>query len=389
MRSDPAASQKPAAAEASPPPAGRIDPADAPKVQSLTTADEFELAFAGIAYDVAPTTEPTPAKKAPSFASALGSPQNPIVLDEDRPRHQRVKPKRDYGSQLKDLYLPLIMIAAGLVLSFVAASLSQSKGPLPAFAIAIISMATDVVVVFGAMFAAASMLDLGLGAMGPAVLKLLAIAILPGAIADLLGRVTTDLESLALNWGICLFLYYALMSYLFEMDGGEIRVATGIIFIARIATYLLLAAIFMRHTPLGPRPTPKGPQTTAAANIAANNDARIVAFNDQHAKNTIADRNAIEAMQWCDYDRRMHVGARMSNAALRKLTEQFYAAGAKKVWVADLKATGDLYICQEMLVEMPDDPQSRRQTLAVMDAFSKAPTPSTDLGNHYLDLSLK
>ena len=118
------------------------------------------------------------------------------------------------------------LIVVGAILSFVDAWLQGFRSPLAIGGYVVILTGLNLVLIFGALMIAVRLLDLGLGSLGTASLKIVAVAILPAAVSGIIGHWTFGL----MTWSIAAVCYYFLLYYLFEMDGQEMMIVTSIIF---------------------------------------------------------------------------------------------------------------------------------------------------------------
>jgi hypothetical protein len=233
-----------------------------------------------------------------------------------------------------------------------------------------------------------------LGTLGPALLKLLAIAILPGAIAGILGHVTFGLA----NWGITLLCYYCLLYYLFELDASEMRITTAIIWGMRFVSRLIIiafAASFLggvnsgRVRQIGTLNSYANPASgTSSLGNGVVSPPGGFAGTDRQAAVTISIGNAVEALEWCKPEETKHMGRVVPKSTMLSVAKSFYTAGARKVWAANPSLERGQEFCGEFIVEMPDDTAARKNVLMVKAAFEKQPTPMPDKGNHFLTIML-
>ena len=97
-----------------------------------------------------------------------------------------------------------------------------------------------------------------------------------------------------------------------------------------------------------------------------------------------------EARAWCDPKNANHVGFEMSTKDMLKLANDLYAAGATKVYVADIIELGAKKTSATMVVQLPKDPNARAKVLAREKEFeeSEGGEGSPDVGQKYLLMTL-
>ena len=89
--------------------------------------------------------------------------------------------------RFREMVLPSGLIAIGLVLTFVEARLFLGNwNPIALVAYVAITTVINLAMIFAALLLTARLLDLGLGEIGPALLKIAAVAILPSAVGGII-----------------------------------------------------------------------------------------------------------------------------------------------------------------------------------------------------------
>ena len=94
------------------------------------------------------------------------------------------------NAQITDYYAPIALIAAGLITYFFDARLFGIHNLIFAFFFVVIKAVINLVLVFTGLMIGVKLIDLGLGRIGPAMLKIAAVALLPGALGDIIGYYT-------------------------------------------------------------------------------------------------------------------------------------------------------------------------------------------------------
>lgn len=212
---------------------------------SREVADEFEDAFAGGEYEVAPPPEPVarapvappgaiassaPSARPPVVAASRSAPASP-VLGYSAPKVPR-KTHADEEeiirkARITDLYVPIGLILLGTALSFVDAYIRGVRSIGSATVYVGVVTAVNIVLIFAAMLLAVFLINLGLGSVGTAVLKAAALGILPAAVASIVSHYTFGF----ITWGASALFYYLMLFYLFELDGQEMRIVATIIWL--------------------------------------------------------------------------------------------------------------------------------------------------------------
>ena len=139
----------------------------------------------------------------------------------------------------RDLYAPIALIIAGFVLAFVDASMHEIHNPVMMSVYVAVTTVVNVAMVFAALLAAVQIMGLGLGPLWTALLKIAAVAILPGAVAGIIAHFGM------LTWALSAILYYALLSYFFDMEGTEIYLSTAIIWVVRFILSLVFTILIL------------------------------------------------------------------------------------------------------------------------------------------------
>lgn len=345
-------------------------------------------------YELAPPTRPAPAR--PSQLEELASAVAPTLAYAGPPppvRRSLAEQEAHRASRVTDLYAPLALIVVGVVLSFVDAAARGLRTPGVATLYVILSITMNLALILPALMLATRLLDLGLGLLWTAMLKIAAVAILPGAVAGILSVYTFGL----LTWGISLLGYYAILAYLFEMDGREIRITTMIIWCMRFIVNLLIVGVVLSALLNGRKPpsaalaagsTPGSGLIPPAAGVGLSDDGDSPEDADAAAEQMVASPRAVEARKWCTLSPDSHIALQLNAAQLADLVEKFYAAGAVRVWCAKISSLGEAQLCPELIVELPHSPGARRAALDVSDRFSHQASPTPDNGARYLTVNL-
>jgi hypothetical protein len=135
--------------------------------------------------------------------------------------------------RFREMVLPSGLIAIGLVLTFVEARLFLGNwNPVALVAYVAITTVINLAMIFAALLLTARLLDLGLGEIGPALLKIAAVAILPSAVGGIIREGLSPFGGY-LAFGVTIVAYWFLLWLHFEMDFQEMTICTAIIWVIR------------------------------------------------------------------------------------------------------------------------------------------------------------
>ena len=328
-------------------------------------------------------------------AAPLG-PSVPSMLGYMGTGRQPLKQEAVKGSPVKDLIAPIVLIVVGVLALYFEGWWMDIRNPVVLTGFVLAKALINLPLVFIAMLMAVRMIDLGLGPIGPALVKIAAVALLPSAVAGTIGG-----ESWALRFALSLATCAALMAYLFEMDYHEIVISVGIIWtIQTWLTMLILGLIFSlggagagRHltamaNPRGaPTPPPPGyvvPHISAEQQAAL--DRSYAELNE--ANEDIRSGRCYLARIWLKIERH-EAPPGMTNQQVIDWADKFYAAGSTRVWVTDVERFEEgRQVCTKMLVESPPDDKIRAAIVKVRDQLHKPELPTADQDIPYLIIPL-
>lgn len=374
-----------------PPPPPAQDTSDDPFESLVAQAEEYALSEEA----AKPSKQSKPAARQQTGAAggaAVLVPASPVLA------YARAVPRKmDDGSRdamLKDIYIPLGLIVAGVLGRFTDASVHGLHNPLVMTVFVMITCTINLVLIFTALLIAVKLLDLGLGNIGPAMLKICAVALLPAAIGDMIRYYAFGFVA----WGATLLMYYVLLYYLFELDGHEMRIVVAIIWLMQTwVSFIILALLFgamgigLRASPRGGLPLhgfQSGPARSLVANNGSAGDENAAPLDpDQTAAKEISDGTAVEFLKWIQPD--THTVMRGSRQTVLDQADKFYAAGAKRVWAMKIENRNSLEICHEMVIELPDTPINRRAVRKAVYGFDLPETAGDpDAGKRFIHLPI-
>jgi hypothetical protein len=372
----------------------------APPPPDASGGEDFEDLFgsAQAAYEMAPPltppsqSKPPVARTAPASSGGGGGPTSPLLGYAGAAPRSAQKQQDAKAAAVSELYIPIAMIIVGLVAYLFDAHQRGAKDAVTASVYVFISCGLNLVLVLAAVMIGVKTIGLGLGAMGPALLKIAAVAILPGALGDIIYwyvglRIVSAL--------ITLFMYYGLLMWLFDMDAGEVRIVTGMMFAVRWVLSIfvvgaILAGVGFNGTTIGGRPIGGASKSMYSGDESADDvpdDVNMSASElDKFCEDAIAKTTeTFEAHEWLVPKYPDHEGLGYSQSQLRKVVDDLQVAGAKKVWVASIeKGERGAELCTRLIVEMPADPGKRGDCLYVRDRFESREEPSKDTGGKYI-----
>ena len=287
------------------------------------------------------------------------------------PSPTRGQANNNLGEPVKDLYIPLGMFLLGVILAFIETRVAWGiRDFIPALITTLIFVVLNIVLVFGAIMIAVKMLDLGLGPVGPAMLKIAAIAVLPGAVAGVfeasfgfgggwLGRIAG------------LLLTYVIFMWLMELDGHETRICTAIIWLVRtFGTGLIIFGLVGALGISAQRLTPiiAGGGGAAQEQEFGPYGGRYLSAKemDTLATRLLAAPRAMEAGAWlagAPPEKRLFKSAR-EGTALDNL-KYLHDIGAKKITVtlATVETEGEGEWAQQLVIELPASKEARQGIL--------------------------
>ena len=381
-------------------------PAAAPEDDFAKLVSEAEYELATAPPPPPPTRRVTTAPLAPAAASAgRPAPASPLLA------YGRAAPRVvvDEGTQralVTDFYIPIGLIVVGLIAYYFDAVLMGFKNPVSAGVFVILNCVANSIMIMCAMLVAVKVIDLGIGPIGTASLKIVAVALLPAALADIIGYL---IGVRLVGRGIALLIYYLLLLGLFDMDGGDVRIVTAIMWVLLIWVRLLLITVLFSAlgSSLPSMPIRVAGRSLIAADGMADGTAtgsdkvnptyfESVHINkengnetpvkpeevDQQANDLLTAGKTTEAKLWLDNSH--HISRIMQKKAMQMRVDQIYQAGARRVYIADIETVGPDDFASQYLIELPDDPAARKTTLKMADDMNQAIKPTADDGRKFI-----
>jgi hypothetical protein len=120
----------------------------------------------------------------------------------------------------------------------------------------------------------------------------------------------------------------------------------------------------------------------------AGNSRRAAADMDALCAESLAAPNHREAREWCSDP--SSAGFEMSRDDMLKLAEEFYTAGAEKVYVTDIEQVEQSNVSASMVVVLPTEGAARKNVFKAEAKFAEriGEAPIGDIGQKYVMLSL-
>jgi hypothetical protein len=159
----------------------------------------------------------------------------PVVPYRGSTRRDEEESEIERKSQFIDLWLPISLIVIGVMFHF-AQEMYFSDDPIEGMTqavskVGILLVGKMILIALGCLIAI-KILDIAFGSPGPAVLKLAAIALAPGALGGILTYVMGGgFVAVIAGAVLSIIIYWALFKVLFDLDFGEIMALVTIIWL--------------------------------------------------------------------------------------------------------------------------------------------------------------
>jgi hypothetical protein len=273
------------------------------------------------------------------------------------------------GQPFQDLYLPIGLFLVGVLLTFLEARFALHIRDI-SFALGYTGVMTmiNLVLVFIGIMIATKLMDLGLGPVGPALLKIAAIAVLPGAVANLIGAAIPAGGSY-IGWFISLLIIYGMFMGLLDLDFQETMICTAIIWIVRTwAGYALVMLILGGFGLM--LPGSGGGGSSSSVPSAPKVRSVTVKELDAVAAKALASGTAKEAKAWAaaTTDQQPREIPNGYNASAGDFAQALYDLGAKAVTVTREKKAKDSTTLEarQLVIELPPGKAARRKVFRAM-----------------------
>jgi hypothetical protein len=217
-------------------------------------------------YDFAPGANVPPSAPQPA---PLPPAAEPPVLAYSRPAPKRAGQAARFdpsdpfeGNKFKNLYFPLALVAGTALFNFLTEGLSSHNAALGMVAASVqmvIKLVVEIPVMLIACLLAVKFLDAAFGPLGPAIIKLSAIALVPDAAQDLIilpayvighasgnprGIPVDTMLGAIIGWVLSLIVYFRLFMYFFDLELGEAyRLIIFVWFVRLVLVWLVMMAV--------------------------------------------------------------------------------------------------------------------------------------------------
>jgi hypothetical protein len=347
------------------------------------------LAVAGAAPDVAPAP-PRRATSARAVAGAGGAAGKPNLLGYAQMGggRRRLADQDEEGSgdiffsPVRDIYIPGGLVVLGMALStfYLLYNNQVDNIGTALVAVAIFSLISLILTVPGVLVTI-RMFDLGIGPIGPGILKLAACAIAPGAIADVISLVFTGSLGGYIGWCISVAITFIIFMKLLDMDFIETMFCTCIIFVIRTwIVYAIMIALFggilgpaFGRSALGGGGGGGGGRINLAGEVHIDDDEsldNIHARESDEAAMALLATGGVDGKQWIEADPN-RVLVKQSREKSLEIIRGFYAAGVHEVRVWPHPDARGHETVNLMIVVPIDDKAVRARTIELLKKLAK------------------
>jgi hypothetical protein len=348
---------------------------------------------------------------APAAVASSAGPMNMLAYAGARRSHvikggEKVV-DNNIGDPVKDVAIPSALFLLGVLVTFCEARYGRGMtGIAEAMAFTGFMVLFNIALVFAGIMIAVKVADLGLGPIGPALLKIAAISVLPGAVAGMLLHVV-GLNGVFIVWIVSLILTYGMFMGMLGLDLRETLMCTGIIWVVRTwvgyaLVGLLLGALFSSNSGSGTMAKISSGGLTmmsgsSAAPLKAPTTGPKVTAADLDAKSMAAlnaSKDAMEARAWVAAGTEAHpheVDRFTNNSTSKGVIDNLYAEGALRVMITKTKYDGDYqYRARQFVITLPPGKGTREGLISwgrfMVHAIGGSSQP--DVGQKYLLVDL-
>lgn len=334
---------------------------------------------------------PAPALARPAVAMAAGVAPAAVAGGVPRTlgyagRNPQVATKEadEANAALKQLTVPIIFVAIGLVLAVTRSMLAFDTSLPMGLMITGLLLVVDMFFITIGCLIAIKVLDIALGAPAEAFLKICAVSLLPGAVTGLI-EYKFGLAGGMIGWGVALALYYTLLKIFFDLELFEVLILTTIIWLVRTWIGMVVAAIILAMIMGGSASNfASGPMTTM---MGAGGENEIVMDGSPAGRNNIYGNALI--LRADAQDAKAFIAASPTNHLIdrtheqtKKVFDDLYAAGAEQIWVSQVYSYGERKQADKVVILLPDEPELRAKIFPIWkDYFApKDLPPIADMG---------
>ena len=354
-------------------------------------------------------TPPAYARSAPTPALATATAGGGGGRTNAMLGYAQMAPKRHGGDEerggdlffhpVKDLYIPGALVVAGTILSYLAIVFHHGvRNPGAAlFAVGLMTL-INLILTVPAVLLTVKLFDLGLGPIGPGVLKIAACAIAPGAVGELMGMIFTGFAGSMLGWGISLAITLIIFMKLLDMDFGEVLMCSTFIFVIRTwGVYAILFALlsgFGVSLPAGSMGGGSGGGgRISLAGVVDDGDDSFDKMNARESDDDSIRRlhaGGLDGKKWLDEDNSRTLAGQSRGDSV-KIMNALYAAGATEVRVYTTRDARNNQLAYSMIAIPPEDDQAARgRVVGELKKLAKTLDRTTfrDRGEKYFPIEL-
>lgn len=275
---------------------------------------------------------------------------------------------------MKHLMWPIIMVVLGVIMTMVYYMVGRGYGFAGALVIMGLSTAIDLVLLFVACLIAIKMLDISLGAPGEAVLKLIAVALLPAAVEGLIGSMFPG--GFMLGWAVAYGLYLTLLMWFFDLDGSETMILSVIIWAIRTwagmaIVGLILGAVMSGSAITGSGNTGGSTASQSAVQRGFFGGSNLVMDQSPAGRENYRADTMLQRVGSEDLEKFLARGDKYTISGYNReesleVLENLKDAGAIKIMTSDVKTFPDGgTVTDKLVVELPVDAEERAELFSL------------------------
>lgn len=279
------------------------------------------------------------------------------------------------AGEMQNLKWPIVMTILGLLMGYgfwIWTGLSPAKA-----AIALpVALLIDMVLIIIGSLAAVKFMEISLGSPAEAILRLCAVALVPGYVASFINY--TIPFGMFLSFFVSLGIIYVMLAWFFDLDTGEMMGMAGMITVVRCFAGMFLTIYLLGSFFDGTRVGGGGGSASGGmfASIMGGGDdidtdtSTPAGKMNKRAQDWLNSINTEEGKKWLagGNDRQI---VNLNHDTSIKAVNDLYAAGAKVVHIANLTKYATMLQADKLIVEWPTDPAVRARILAVHAPYFK------------------
>jgi hypothetical protein len=263
---------------------------------------------------------------------------------------------------------PAICTVAGLLLTY-ANYMAHWKYSLATASLAVgVSLFINMVLIFVGCLIAIKLLNFSLGSAQEAVLKIAAISLLPAAVSGLI-EWQFGIAGGMIGWGVALLMYYTMLVIFFELDGMEVNILAGIIWLLQTWVGYILIAVILAAIMGGNSMVGSGAMGMLAGAMGGGGDGTLMDSSptgriNKRASHYINAANSTEARAWLAGDPKRTI-INWDHQQSIDAIEALYAAGSPEVYVAEIHTYSAGEMADKVVADLPDDTATRAKIVNV------------------------